>query len=257
MDTLEERLAKAAGYVKLTTGVANNAAWVVALTAYDHAKLCRRYAREVKKAFSEAVKEWHNYERRLLSPVGPRMFHLEDFDAKTRERYGNITDREYYEAWASIGFFAYKKTQPWITSLWNKHRLSLLQHHVEDAEHVAWVLTALSALYLAQQIYQHTMKHVVSDFLITRMTAERVFLQFSLAAVLKRWQRALLLLAPEYNYTLESTERKNIENGLRQLCEAWTDMELLCEVTIMSVEDNEEVFKDAKTHRKVLRQLKK
>ena len=41
---------------------------------------------------------------------------------------------------------AYQKTRPMITSLWNKYRLSLVNNNVQDAEHVAWVMTAQAAI---------------------------------------------------------------------------------------------------------------
>lgn len=52
-----------------------------------------------------------------------------------------------------------------------------------------------------------------------------------------------MMLAPEAEFELEPTEKRNIEMGLTQLCEAWIDPALLYDSTMESVEDYDEVFR--------------
>lgn len=249
------KMASAAGVVKLICGVANNAAWLVVLDGYDQARRCQRYRHEVKRAFKMAIEAWHDYERRLIHAKECRMFNLADMDEKTRKTYGDITDRQYYEFWASVGGPAYQKTRPLITSLWNKHRLSLLNHHVKDADKVAWVITAMAALELAEQLYEKAIHECIDGYGLPERMVRGVFGQFSLKTVSERWRKALMLLAPETEFELEPTEKRNIEMGLTQLCEAWLDPTLLYNSTMESVEDYDEIFRTRGYQKKAMREI--
>ena len=250
-----KKMAKAAGVVKLICGVANNAAWMVVLDGYNHARRCRRYRHEVKRAFKDAIKALHIYERNLIYARENRMFHLADMSEQSRKTYGDITDREYYDFWASVGGPAYQKTHPLITSLWNKHRLSLLNHGVDDADNVAWVLTAQATLELAEQLYEKAISECKRSYQLPELLLRKVFSQFSLKHVSEAWRKALMMLAPESQYELSSLERRNIELGLTQLCEAWLDPSLLYNSTMQSVEDYKEIFRTAGEHKKTLREI--
>jgi hypothetical protein len=248
-------MAAAAGYVKLVCGVANNAAWLVVLDGFDHAKQCKRYRHDVKRAFKQAIEYFHEYESTLLYARENRMFHVPDMGEKARKTYGDITDREYYDFWASTGASAYAKTRPLITSLWNKHRLSLQAHGVQDAEHVAWVLTAAAALELAAQLYEKSIDQSIEFYGLPRKLLVDVFGQFSLSKMTEAWRRALNMLSPDSKFDLESTERKNIEHGLTQLCEAWLDPSLQWKSTLQSVEDYEEVFRTKGYQKKTIAEI--
>ena len=82
-----------------------------------------------------------------------------------------------------------------------------------------------------------------------------VFGQFSLKPVSERWRRALLLLSPEAKFKLEPTEKRNIEMGLTQLCEAWLDPSLLYNSTMQSVEDYDEIFRTHGYQKKAMREI--
>lgn len=250
-----QKMAKAAGVVKLICGVANNAAWMVVLDGYDKARRCQRYRHEVKRAFKMAIEAWHDYERNLIYARENRMFHLADMSEQSRKTYGDITDREYYDFWASVGGPAYQKTHPLITSLWNKHRLSLLNHGVDDAANVAWVLTAQATLELAEQLYEKAIIECKRGYQLPERLLRNVFSQFSLKHVSEAWRKALMLLAPDSQYELSSLERRNIELGLTQLCEAWLDPSLLYNSTMQSVEDYKEIFRTKGEHKKAMREI--
>jgi hypothetical protein len=184
------------------------------------------------------------------------MFHMDDMNEDVRRKYGNISDAEYYEFWKGVGAVAYTKTKPMITSLWNKYRVSLIQHNVRDAEHVAWVMTAQAALDLAGAMYESAMKECETGYGLSRKILDAVFGQFSLKTISKNWMRALLLLTPETEpIKLSDMEERNIDFGLRQLMEAWLDPELLYSSASGAVEDYNEIFATKGFVKKVQREI--
>ena len=262
-EQLQTALGNSAQEVKLICGVGNNAAWNVMMDAYDHAKQCRRFNQSVKGGrvsnyFKRAIQDFKDYERNLLRCSVNRMFHLADMSEEIRRKYGDITDDEFYEFWKGIGAIAHQKTKPLITSLWNKYRLSLINHHVDDdtAEHIAWVMTAQACIDLAGIMYDYAMKECETGHKVPRKILDHVFGQFSLKRVSRSWWRAMMALEPRLEtITLSDTDEKNIEHGLRQLNEAWTDPSLLYDATSGAVEDYEEIFATSGQAKKALREI--
>ena len=248
-------MAAAAGLIRFICGVANNAAWLVALEALDHARRCRGYRGNVKYRFKQSVAAYHDYERNLIHNKNNRMFCVADMTPDIRKKYGNITDREYYDFWTATGAQAYTKTKPMITSLWNKYRLSLQSHNVKEAEHLAWVMTATAALELAVNLYKRAIKDIVESYKLPRHLVEYVFSQFSLEPVRKRWNEAMLSLSPEVDYTISGMEERNIVHGLEQLQEAWTDTSVLYDSANETVAEYEEVFRTPGEQKKVMREI--
>lgn len=266
MDMVYEEIVKAvsnaAAIFKLVCGVGNNAAWLAMMDGYDHAKRCKAFRRSCKGGhmvgwyFKKAVNDFKDYERRLLTASENRMFHVADMTEDVRRKYGDISDAEYYEFWKGVGGVAYAKTQPHITSLWNKYRVSLVKHDVKDAEHVAWVMTAQAAIDLSLAMYESAMKECEKGMNLHRQLLDGIFGQFSLKTVSNEWMRALMLLAPETDdYQLDSTEERNIDLGLQQLMEAWLDPELLYSSASGAVDDYEEIFATKGFVKKVQREI--
>lgn len=247
----------AAATVKLVCGVGNNAAWLVVLEAHDHAKLCKRYRNYgVRHEFKQALKMFHEYERRLLYADENRMFHVADMSPETRKKYGNITDRQYYEFWTGSGGEAYTHTRPLLTSLWNKYRLSLLKHNIEDAEHVAWVCVGQAALELAVTLYKVATEDVIKAYNLPQKLADTIFRQFSLEAVAKKWMSALKELSPEgMAHDPEPIDDKNIAVGLEQLHDAWIHPTMFFDSTLAAVEEYDEVFRTKGEMKKASREL--
>ena len=266
MDMVYEEIVKAvsnaAAIFKLVCGVGNNAAWLAMMDGYDHAKRCKAFRRSCKGGhmvgwyFKKAVNDFKDYERRLLTASENRMFHVADMTEDVRRKYGDISDAEYYEFWKGVGGVAYAKTQPHITSLWNKYRVSLVKHDVKDAEHVAWVMTAQAAIDLSLAMYESAMKECETGMNLHRKLLDGIFGQFSLKTISKDWMRAMMLLAPETDkYQLDSTEERNIDLGLQQLMEAWLDPELLYSSASGAVDDYEEIFATKGFVKKVQREI--
>lgn len=255
IEELQHRMAAAAGLIKFICGVANNAAWLVALEALDHARRCRDYRGNVKYRFKQSVAAYHDYERNLIHNKNNRMFCVADMTPEIRKKYGNITDREYYDFWTATGAQAFTKTKPMITSLWNKYRLSLQSHGVKESEHLAWVMTATAALELAVNLYKRAIKDIVESYKLPRHLVEYVFSQFSLEPVRKRWNDAMLSLSPHVDYTISGMEERNIVHGLEQLQEAWTDTSVLYDSASETVAEYEEVFRTPGEQKKVMREI--
>ncbi len=263
LSELEHAMAASASVVKLICGVGNNAAWLVVLEAYGHAKQHRRFNQNIKGGkrvgwyFRRVVKLYHEYVHRLVDARTNRMFHLDDMDEKTRCKYDEqLTDREYYDFWAAIGGPVYTKTHPLVTSLWNKYRLSLQKHDVADADNVAWVMTGQAALELACKMYDMAIDECEKGNGISRSLLEYVFGQFSMRPIADGWYHAMMVLAPETEPIKPSeVDEKNIDMGIRQLMEAWMDHDMLYASTADTVEEYDEVFRTSGFQKKVLREI--
>ena len=248
--------------VKLCCGVANNAAWIVSLDAYDKVKHHKMFNQRLngghtlKSYYKKAIDEFHKYERQLLYARQNRLFHVADMGEEVRKRYGAISDREYYELWAGMGSMAYQRTKPLITSLANKYRLSLLQHDIEQADIVAWCMTAQACLSLAVKVHEHSVASVTDNVILTPRVCERFFRQLSLKTVSKLWMDALQATEPRTDtYELEHTEERNIEMGLEQLHEAWVSIDTLYKSLTDTVSEYDEVFRTRGEQKKALREI--
>lgn len=261
-DEVIRQVSAAASMVKLCCGVANNAAWVVTLDAFDQVKMHRNIDKRMQGGhkllwmYKQAIEEFHKYERRLIYATENRMFHVDDMSDAVRKKYGNITDRQYYEFWASIGGETYERTKPMITSLWNKYRLSLIHHNIEQPDIVAWAMTAQACLELAVKVCDNAIISVSDRSILTKDVSRRIFSQFSVREVAKAWMRALQATDPLTDtYELDHTEERNIEMGLEQLEEAWLSTDTMYESTAGSIEDYDDVFRTKGEQKKALREI--
>lgn len=255
--TQEELLAAlcdAAGYVKLVCSVGNNAAHMAMLDGYDHARRCRAYRHEVKRAFKAATEEWHAYEKCLLHSQDFRMFCVADMPEHIRRKYGDITDREYYEYWSATGCEAYQKTRPLLTSLQNKYRKSLVRHGYEDADHVAWVMVAMACLELACAMHERAITDCPENFNVPLKAVRLVFAHLSLKNVKEKWNRALRLLTGGYEHPLDKDEERDITLGLEQLTETWIDSSLHFQSLQDTTENYSEVFRTKGVQKKIIRE---
>ena len=108
---------------------------------------------------------------------------------------------------------------------------------------------------LAVQLFEKAIDQSIEFYGLPRKMLVDVFGQFSLAKMTEAWRRALNLLSPDSKYDLDSTERRNIEHGLTQLCEAWLDPSLQWKSTLKSVEDYEEVFRTKGFQKKTIDEI--
>ena len=251
---LTERVAKVAGLVKTVTGIGNNAAWAACLDAMDQLKKHPQFRHLVKREFNGALLDFKAYERQLIYTETNRLFCVADLTPEYRKRYGNITDREYYDYWAATGSTAYTQKRQWMTNLWNKFRLSLIGHKVPNPDVVAWGMAADACLKLAVCIYDNAVKVGVEDFGIPKQLLDAIFGDLNVSTIEKRWDRALMMLEPfTETYDLTELEQKNIQLGLDQLQEEWTSCTTLRGALSETTEAYEEVFRTKGEMKKALR----
>lgn len=254
---LNERLAVAANVVKLICGVANNAAALIMLEANDQLKKHSCYRHSSKMFFRQSLRKHREMERDLLHARFNRFFHLAAMSEDTRKFYGHISDSDYFELWQGIGARAYDETRPLITSLWNKYRLSLIQHHIQHADIIAWAMTGMAALELACKMYTDAVHDMALRYNIPVETMEHLFVSFNLRPVAELWRKGLDAIEPTaMSYDLDEVEDRNIDLGLIQLEDAWSNPAFVFDCGAMSVEDFSELFRTKGEWKKAIRLMK-
>ena len=244
----------AAVQVKMSAGIANNAAWMVVLEAHDHIRKHPNYKHQVKKMFRQVLEHFHAYERGLLYAEQNRMFRVADMGEQTRKIYGDITDREYYDFWTATGANVYTDTRLLVTSLQNKFRLVYEKHKFKHPDTLAWAYVGGACLTLAVQILRLTIDAVHDEYKIPSRACNDVFGQFRIDRIAKTWNEASRLLEPRaHEIVLEDIEQKNINQGLQQIFDAWGDTSMHLEVTASTIADYDEVFRTKGEQKKARR----
>ena len=255
LDKIAHDLANAASMVKLVTGTAGNAAILVMMHAMDQVRKHPRYKHGVKHAFKQAQETRQHYERQLLHAEYNRFFRVADMTEGSRKTYGkDFTDQQYFEFWQSMGGPIYTKSWPFLTSLWNKYRLSLLNHGIQHPDIVAWPMVAMSCLQLAQKMYQRTIEEIIDIYQLPRRLVVNVFRDFDLGNIIKAWYKAVDTLDSTH-YQLEETEDKNIAVGLEQLVDCWKDPDTLYDTVMKVIPDYDEIFRTKGEMKKALRNI--
>lgn len=242
---LETALRLTSGVVKVVTGVGNSAAHLVMLHAHDQIKRHPSYKHKVKRAYHLAFFAMDAYRRNLLFPQnGMALFNLDNLPPKERARFApDATDADYFDYWNNSGAVAYERTKPFITSLWNKYRISLVSHDIPGADALAWVMTAAAALRCAVELYNYAIRDSACGNGIPEKLLRRLFGGFDLSPVCERWERALSLTEPlTSSYELSEIEERNILNGLDQLMEQWISPDNLFGSTVTNIQDYDEMF---------------
>lgn len=265
---LHRQLGSAASMVKVVMGVANGCALNIMMDCYTelsgkainpktggYKPAHPKFRHRVKAAYKQAVKEYHDYERGLLHTQTNRFFHVDDLSPKYRKIYGDITDAEFFEFWKGTCAKAYQVSRPLVTSLWNKYRLSLLNHHVPNAEQLAWACVGQAVLTLAGDIYETALKDAHSACPMLQVHQIRsLFSGFSLRRVREAWTKALCL-TEDIAYELEDTENKNIEMGIMQLAETWVNPDYIYDSVSETLPEYEEIFRTKGEMKKALRNI--
>ena len=242
--------------VKFFTGVGNNAAIAVMLDAHDQIKQHPYYGRSpVKYAYKLAIEAWHDYERRLRYESNS-YFDTRILGEADRKRYGDISNDDYFELWRGMGAMAYQQTRPMVTSLWNKFRVSLIQHNVTHPELMAWPMAAQACLDIAHYLYTWAIADCAKQG-IPKSWAEQAYNVFSIKRVGDAWRRAMKITDPYTAfYKLEPVEERNIQMGMEQLYEKWLNPDLLFESTISGIQDFDDVFRTKGEARKNVKEWK-
>lgn len=117
-------------------------------------------------------------------------------------------------------------------------------------------MTAQAALDLAVTMYESAIKQVCQYPGMREKAVRMVFDQFSLQPVADAWRRAIEKLDAAC-LTIEPTtlESKNLDYGLNQLAEAWTNVQALFRSVQQSTEDYQEVFRTIGEQKKAMREI--
>ena len=256
MQEVEAAVAAAASIMKLMCGVGNNAAFHVIKNAHDKLQEHSRYKGRVTGLYKKVFKDWKMYESNLLHATKDRFFHVADMPEYVRSKYGDISDREYFEYWQGLGADMYIKTKPLVNSLTNKFRLSLQSHGVEQPEVTAWALTGSACLQLACQMYDMALDSCRDVVGVPKDMLKKLFCKFQLDNITKAWNLASDELAPgARNYKLTEFEMGNIELGFGQIAEMWTKPENVYDAASACITDFSEVFRNKKELRTAIAEV--
>ena len=257
---IEKRLGDFSGVLKLYMGACNNATFLVMGNAIDAMKKHPVWAVKFHKAkgkFMLAMKEWKVYEHNLLHARVNRMFHLADYSAEVRKKYGDISDQEYYDYWCSIGSFAYEYSLDMLNALKYKYRKALEAHGVEGAEYLAEAMLCMTCLNCCLTMLDVHLEQGVEHTRIQRPILEVFFKDFSLVRVRDAWWEALKLTVPEWiDKEFDKDNERNIQIGIRQLAERWADEKMLYHAVNDATEDYQEVFRTEGEWKKALKAIK-
>lgn len=249
--------------VKTTCGVANNAAWMACLDAYDHIKTHPSFHDSIKggtspmSEFKRCFKAFHDYERRLIYDDTKPFFRVSELSDESRRVFGSITDRDFYDYWCASGFEAYNDTRDFFTSLVNKLRIAYVSHSVPEAEIMAWADAAQAALEIAANVYKESIaachQHAIN---ISTAKFDRIFHNFSLETINSLWFKAVESL-PHNRIQFTETEERNIMQGCEQLREKWMSSESLFGCKMKTAEDYAEIFRTNGTMKKAVTEFAK
>lgn len=249
---ITERVWKASGMVKTMCAMPNNVAYIMLYNALDKVKKHPRFRFQIKRNFCNASNEYRRYEKNLYSAAQNRMFHVGDLHPDTRKRYGNITDRDYFELWQDMGSTGYHLALPHLQALTHKFRLSLRKHNVPEADIICHLLTAQSVIDIALTFHRSAMQLCEQDFKVPKQFIPLLYDQFSLARVATAWERAVVSLSPEH-YPLTDMEVKNVMLSVRDISDTFAKQDNMLQAVMESVERNEELFRTKGEMKKVLR----
>lgn len=254
-EELERALSNSSSVVKLACGVGNNCAIAVMLDAHDQIRKHPNYRHEVKRLYKQAIELFYQRERQLLYGTNIRFFHVADMPPEIRKKYGNITDGQYFEFWQGLGSRAYTESHPLLTSLHNKYRLSLVAHGIDHADAIAWPMVAQACLELADNLHATALTQCSEQHRLPIKLLREIFYQFSIHPVVGVWSKALELTEPKLTFKLSQTEDRNIELGIRQLYEKWSDPKMLYESAITTTENFDDIFRTKGENKKARREI--
>lgn len=255
---IEYMLTYSSSMAKSVCGVTNNYAILVMLDAHDRIKKTDIYRHQVKLAFKQAISEMQAYRRMLKmgNPRGLRFFNLNDMTPETRNKYGDITNEEYYDYWESIGSLAYTKTKDLMNSLAYKYEKVLIEKGCKYHKELAWVMVASVALSVAVGQYEGVIQQCSDELSITAAELNEMLSPFNMNNINMRWKRAWELADPECSVKMDKDQFRNIELGIEQLSAALRDPLLVYDSVIDSTSSYDEIFASKKKQKEIIKEMK-
>lgn len=265
---LHRQLGATASMVKLVMGVANGCAHTIMLDCFSEINgnatdpktgqrkpAHPRYKHKVKAAYKHAIDEYLAYEHRLIYATVNRFFHVDDLSPKYRKIYGDITDAQFFEFWKGTSGTAYNVSRPLVTSLWNKYRLSLINHKIPNPDILAWAMVGQACLTLAVDMYDHVINDAIKGLsMLQPHQVRKLFANFSLHRVREAWTRAVMM-TEDIQYKLDDVEDKNINMGVIQLAETWANPDYIYDSVVETLPEYEDIFRTKGEMKKALRNI--
>ena len=267
LQLMMQKVGETAGLVKLICGVCNNAAHLLALDAMDE---IRRYPGAKKRTkggysiwyeFKRVLFAFNKYERKLLYAEENRFFHLADMAPETRKRYGDISDRDYFEMWETMGGYIYTQRKDFATCLQNKWRLYLERKGIKGADVKAWALTALNGFGIASVGYNTAMDQAHEQLpLLKSSVLQSIFGSFSISHLGQMWMSAMdsldheaLMLGQE---ALDPNfGNKNIKVSVEQLQDVWLGEKSISDAMRRAINGYSDVFRTQGEMKKSLKEV--
>lgn len=262
MAVLNQIVCTASGEMKMIFGCVNNMVLLHMAEVIYMVRTSPRYNQEVRHEFLRVIKDIKDYNRNLL--YGSReWFSVKKMPENTRRIYGDITDSEYYDYWASLGGPTLTRCKDEINVLQNKFKLSMESHNISDVKLMSNLMVVQSLLNAAEAVYGTTINSFIqtySDYLkkyhIDRMMVNTIWRDFSLSRIAKSWERAMLTLSIKgEKWQITEDEERNITLTIDQLCEKLNDAATYYQATMQTTEDFAEVFKSKGMQKKALREI--
>ena len=249
----EKNIVSSTALIKSVFGVCNNATYLYMMEALEALDGHPNYKGKVRHLFGDAVKEFKRYEGNLLYADRNRFFHVGDMPENVRKMYGKgFTDRDFFDYWQGLGGRAYMKTRTLITRLANVYKNSFERNGIPHAEQVSGIMATDTIFGVCLSIYKHTVKEASDQFGLPHDWCKRVFRPFSLQKVAEAWRFAMLKLEPQIESKLTTDmEESNIEHGVIDLVNAWSDPNLLYDSMSEATDDFAELFRSKNELRNV------
>lgn len=241
---------------KLVTGVCNNATYLIMMEAMRHLDGHPNYIGRTRRLFKDAVREWEHYEKSLLYGSKNRFFQVANMSPETRAKYGDITDKEYFEFWQGTGGTAYAKTKPLITSLANKFKLSFEKDGFKHADILQWPMVTCACMQMCIHLWERSTREACQDFKLDFDRFKKNVECLCIRKPYNSWRYALYTLEPLVKNDIEDkASMDNIELGIQQLYDAWTSPEGLYGVTAETIEDYDEIFAGKSVVKRAVREV--
>jgi hypothetical protein len=239
-EQLEAEWTKGCGWIKQITGVSNNAAYYVLMNGIDAAKRLPAWKNyKFRGCINGALMEWKKYEATLQRSD---FFDLKMIQKSVRDKIV-CSNKGYYDFWFGLGGETYENTKNFVSSLAHKYKLSLDRHGVENADDISLIMCAVACLRVAERCWEDGCIAVATLIGCHISNCKLGFKPLRLpCSIGDKLELALKFVVPDYD--LNPSEDRNIQLGIDEVFNRWSDQEAACNATAETVKSYEECFVD-------------
>lgn len=256
IDELHQHLSFMSANAKNVMGIANAIVFTTMTDALDKLRKLPQYRQTIKRDFEKCRTMWTQYEQSLLHARQNPLFCVADMQPEYRKRFrDDLTDREYFEYWLTLGDKAYKRYINPINALRNKFVIILRRHNAPCIEPIAYALTAERAFFLSATFYKSLIKNMSQESGLNPIVYRDLFSQLSVENIWECWSKALTEISLKLKIPhLEPTDadNRNIELSFEYLKEVTMKDIFNLESMLELVADEEEIFRTKGYQQKTL-----